>query len=130
MTVKQKQDDILNHIQKSAITSSTSQQVFLQYKFRQDKSRYFYSYFGSQFELTLEINIFDSPLVQVQPKLGMRQADHQLWKLLHAKGKKNWRDITADTETVRTQSLAWLVPNQATQLDHLILILSSHSCLS
>ena len=85
MTVKQKQDDILNHIQKSLITSSTSQQALLQYKFSQDERGYLYSYFGSQFELTLEIKIFDSPLVQVQYKLGMRQLDHELGKLLHTK---------------------------------------------
>lgn len=112
MTVKQKQDDILNHIQKSVITSQPSQQALLQYKFSQDERGYLYSFLGSQFELTLEIKIFDSPLVQVQHKLGMRKLDHQMGKLSHTKWKKDWCEITAAAVAVRTQSLAWLVPSK------------------
>lgn len=130
MTVKQKQDDILNHIQKSVITSSTSQQALLQYKFSQDERGYLYSYFGSQFELALEIKVFDSPLVQVQHKLGMRQLDHQLRKLLHTKWKKTGVKFLLPQKLYGCSH--WpgsFLPNRVTQFDNLVHALRSHTHL-
>lgn len=112
LTGKQKQDDVLNHIQSSRITSCTSQQALPRYKLGQDKRGDLLSYFASQFELMLEIGIFDSPLAQVQHKLGMRHLDHQLGKLLCIKQK--CCEITAIPEATWTQ-LAWLTPLKPTQ---------------
>jgi len=112
------------------ITSSTSQQALFQYKFSPDERGCLHCYFGSQFELALEIKIFDSPLAQVQHKLGSRQLDHQLWKLLHTKWKKTGVEVPLPQQLHgRSHWPGSSLPNPATPFRSLVHVLRSHSTL-